>query len=574
MTDKLHLDPKTSALLVMDFQTAILEMVPADKDPLLARTARLIEAARKARMMVAYVVVGFRPGYPEASPRNLSFGAIRGSGRFVEGSAGSEVHPAVAPKPGEVIVTKHRVSAFAGTDLAMVLRAGGIENARPRGDRHERRRPLHGPARGRRRLPPRGRRGLLRGPRSRGPPGAHGEDLRPPGRRDDRGRDRRGARVAGAVRPPPPPFPLAGLALFGLVLDEIDVPHDNLEGIVTLCAGALAGLVAGALALRFSSAPRLARLAAIAWDAVRYVLAFEMVRYGLAKVVGMQFYPQYWTLDRRVVNMHPMSLVWAFFGRSYGYQLAGGIVELGSAVLLCFRRTTLLGACLLATALTNVVLVNVFYDVYVKLMASLYLVLDVSLIARDAPRLWAAFFPTVERRADADRGRVLGGVLVALVLGVPASEILRDAVRHGVFHRDLLEGAWTVESRAGLDDFFPGDPGPWDEVYFEKERAGSNPHRHEAHPLRGGRQRSSAHADAREVGSRSVAPARGHVRASRQGAPLHRQSRRSTVRAHDEAGLSMSLPREGGRGEAGSLIDLQNLHGAQLVGETTKLTPK
>jgi hypothetical protein len=36
----------------------------------------------------------------------------------------------------------------------------------------------------------------------------------------------------------------------------------------------------------------------------------------------------------------------------------------------------------------------------------------------------------------------------------------------------------------------------------------------------------------------------------------------------------MSLPREGGRGEAGSLIDLQNLHGAQLVGETTKLTPK
>jgi nicotinamidase-related amidase len=51
----------------------------------------------------------------------------RGSGRFVEGSAGSEVHPAVAPKPGDVVVTKHRVSAFAGTDLDMVLRANGIE---------------------------------------------------------------------------------------------------------------------------------------------------------------------------------------------------------------------------------------------------------------------------------------------------------------------------------------------------------------------------------------------------------------------------------------------------------------
>jgi hypothetical protein len=191
------------------------------------------------------------------------------------------------------------------------------------------------------------------------------------------------------------PLALAGLSLFGFVLDEIDVPHDNLEGVVTLSAGALVGLVAGAVALRTSEVPRFSRVRVIAWGVVRYVLAFEMVRYGLAKVVGMQFYPQYWTLDRRVVDLHPMSLVWAFFGRSYGYQLAGGIIELGSAVLLCFRRTTLLGACLLATALANVVLVDVFYDVYVKLFASLYLLLDVSLIARDAPRLWAAFFPAV-----------------------------------------------------------------------------------------------------------------------------------------------------------------------------------
>ena len=102
-------------------------MVPADSDALLARTASLIEAARKAGMKVIYVVVGFRAGYPEVSPRNQSFGPIRASGRFAEGSAGTEVHAAVAPRPGDVVVTKHRVSAFAGTDLEMVLRANGIE---------------------------------------------------------------------------------------------------------------------------------------------------------------------------------------------------------------------------------------------------------------------------------------------------------------------------------------------------------------------------------------------------------------------------------------------------------------
>ncbi len=132
MTEQLSLDPKTSALLVMDFQTAIVEgpAVHGDavnKAAFLARTARLIDVAREADTRVIYVVVGFRPGYPEVSPRNKSFSAIRGTGRFVEGSAGSEVHPAVAPKPGDVIVTKHRVSAFFGTELDMVLRAGGIE---------------------------------------------------------------------------------------------------------------------------------------------------------------------------------------------------------------------------------------------------------------------------------------------------------------------------------------------------------------------------------------------------------------------------------------------------------------
>jgi nicotinamidase-related amidase len=121
------LNPKTSALLVMDFQVAIVEMVAEGKDGLLTQTAQLLEAARHAGMKVIYVVVGFRAGYPEMSPRNQSFGPIRESGRFAAGAPGTDVHAAVAPKAGDVIVTKHRVSAFAGTDLDMILRANGIE---------------------------------------------------------------------------------------------------------------------------------------------------------------------------------------------------------------------------------------------------------------------------------------------------------------------------------------------------------------------------------------------------------------------------------------------------------------
>jgi nicotinamidase-related amidase len=121
------LDPKTTALLVMDLQNGAVQMLDMGKDAVLARTATLIESARKAGVRIVYVVVGFRAGYPEVGTRNPLFASVRESGRLVEGSADVQVHATVAPKPGEVIVTKRRVSAFAGTDLDMVLRAGGID---------------------------------------------------------------------------------------------------------------------------------------------------------------------------------------------------------------------------------------------------------------------------------------------------------------------------------------------------------------------------------------------------------------------------------------------------------------
>ncbi len=46
---------------------------------------------------------------------------------LVAGSEGAAIHPAAAPREGELIVVKHRISPFAGTDLETLLRANGIE---------------------------------------------------------------------------------------------------------------------------------------------------------------------------------------------------------------------------------------------------------------------------------------------------------------------------------------------------------------------------------------------------------------------------------------------------------------
>jgi nicotinamidase-related amidase len=122
----LSIDPIRTALLVMDYQTDIVGMLGDKAPPVVERAATVIAAARSAKLPVLYIVVGFRPGYPEISQNNKSFSMAARTGRFQTTTPGSDIVAAVRPADGEVVVLKHRVGAFPSTDLDMVLRAKEI----------------------------------------------------------------------------------------------------------------------------------------------------------------------------------------------------------------------------------------------------------------------------------------------------------------------------------------------------------------------------------------------------------------------------------------------------------------
>jgi nicotinamidase-related amidase len=122
-------DTARTAVLSMDLQTAIVSIYGKGQPDLLTRVASVLKKARDLGMIVIHVQVGFRPGLPEISSRNPLFSAIRNSvqrQQLFQGSAGA-IHPAVAPQGEDIIVTKHRISAFTGTDLDLILRARDIE---------------------------------------------------------------------------------------------------------------------------------------------------------------------------------------------------------------------------------------------------------------------------------------------------------------------------------------------------------------------------------------------------------------------------------------------------------------
>ena len=130
MTATFPIDPVHTAVLSLDCQTGIVSIYAKDdKDAFLTRAASVLNHARVSGMTIIHVQVGFRPGLPEVSPRNILFGAIKSSvqhQKLFQEPLGA-IPSIIAPKEDEIVITKHRISAFTGTDLAMILRANDID---------------------------------------------------------------------------------------------------------------------------------------------------------------------------------------------------------------------------------------------------------------------------------------------------------------------------------------------------------------------------------------------------------------------------------------------------------------
>ncbi|MFT3879842.1 MAG: hypothetical protein QM703_09300 [Gemmatales bacterium] len=160
---------------------------------------------------------------------------------------------------------------------------------------------------------------------------------------------------------------------------------------------------------------------------VRFFLIQMLFGYGFAKVFPMQFAPpSAFRLTQQLGDMSPMGLLWTFMGFSDPYQMFTGAVEVLAGLLLISRRTTLLGALMTVAAMTQIFLLNMCFDVPVKLYSFHYLVMGLFLAAPDLPRLWNAI--------------VLGRAVEAKPYPPLFANVWLD--RFGVLFRTLLVGAW------------------------------------------------------------------------------------------------------------------------------------
>jgi hypothetical protein len=120
---------------------------------------------------------------------------------------------------------------------------------------------------------------------------------------------------------------------------------------------------------------------------VRVALAASLFEYGMTKLIPTQFpAPALTTLVTPVGELTLSALLWTSMGAAQPYEIFTGCIEVLSGVLLLIPRTTILGATLALAALTQVLALNLAYDIGLKLVTLHLIALAAFLLAPSVPR--------------------------------------------------------------------------------------------------------------------------------------------------------------------------------------------
>lgn len=163
---------------------------------------------------------------------------------------------------------------------------------------------------------------------------------------------------------------------------------DTSYGYAQLCLFALLAVIGMVIWTLMDRRKNYDRLAYWFLVAVRYYVAMVAFLYGIIKLFGLQMvFPSISQLATPLGDLLPMRFSWLFIGYSDSYQFFSGAAETLVGLLLLWRRTATLGAFVGASVFMNVMVLNLCYDIPVKLFSIHIFAFCNLLLLADAPRL-------------------------------------------------------------------------------------------------------------------------------------------------------------------------------------------
>jgi len=196
-----------------------------------------------------------------------------------------------------------------------------------------------------------------------------------------------------------------------------------------------------------------------------YVLLFFLLKYGFDKIFKNQFYfPEPNILHTPLGQLNKDILFWSTMGTSYGYNIFMGVMEIIPALLLLHRKTRFLGSIFAFGVLLNVFVLNLSFDISVKLL-SLLLLLNAAYLLLFYRKLILVICTfdfgvyQINPINDNQSNTVFQRLLKGLIIGVFCAEIFLPFIELEIFNLDhrikpTYHGSFNITESKGLN-FLP-----------------------------------------------------------------------------------------------------------------------
>lgn len=183
-----------------------------------------------------------------------------------------------------------------------------------------------------------------------------------------------------------------------------------------------------------------------------YYIAIVFLRYGFDKVFKRQFYlPEPNILYSNFGSLTKDMLFWSTMGTSHIYSIVTGVIEVLSGILILFKRTRIAGFFLALIVSINILLINISFDISVKLFTSFLLMVVLFNLYAVLKTTYAFFIQHKAVQLSASEHgipvnkRVHAGLCVVIIGLVLTPTISSRNFNDDNAQRPLLHGAYQIE---------------------------------------------------------------------------------------------------------------------------------
>ncbi|MBT8234005.1 MAG: hypothetical protein HKN51_11555 [Saprospiraceae bacterium] len=270
---------------------------------------------------------------------------------------------------------------------------------------------------------------------------------------------------------------LIGIEITGSGSGSGDTTYDYCKFVTLIIIALLIWFVLQLLSKNIS----IEKLRKYSFTIARYFLIYFLLIYGFSKVFPLQFRDglSYYSLAKTFGETSPMGLLWNFMAHSRPFTFFVGVAEVSAGIFLIFRRTSLIGSLLSCAVMFNVFLLNMCFDVPVKLFSAHLLFFSLYLLYFYKVRIYKFLLTSESIPEMASYGihwskeaekvililkRIFVFILVSLIIGSPLG--LGDFISSNKKENFELEGLHNIINFEGYRKNKLLDGKKWLKVIF------------------------------------------------------------------------------------------------------------